>query len=195
MISLTEVQEAVKPIARLIDVETEVPVLYHYASSLEPGQVYLEIGTWMGCSATIVALSSHDDAIIWTVDCGKFHEEHWQKPPSEYRALLRSNFAKYGVEDKVNISLEGTMGIDWSGPIHLLFIDGHHGYKDVKADTVKWQEFIPVGGVILFHDYTRYDGVERAADELEKTGWELVPGGGSIRALRRSASCQDGSNL
>jgi len=38
---------------------------------------------------------------------------------------------------------------------------------------------------MLFHDYTRYDGIERAADELEAEGWSHVFDGGSIRALRR----------
>jgi len=185
MIPLVDVQRIVKPIAKLIDVETEAPVFYHYVSRLEPGQVYLEIGTWMGCSATIAALSSHDDAIIWTVDSGEFHQEHWQKTPAEYRALLHENFSRFGVEDKVNISLDGSLGMDWSGPIHVLFIDGDHGYKGVKADAEKWKKFIPVGGVMLFHDYTRYDGIERAADELEAEGWSHVFDGGSIRALRR----------
>ncbi len=185
MIPLTEVQKIVKPIAKLIDVETEVPVLYRYTSRLEPGQVYLEIGTWMGCSAIIAALSSHSGVTIWTVDSGEFHQGHWQKTPAEYRRLLHENFSRYGVEKRISVSLDGSLGMAWSGPIHLLFIDGDHGYKGVKADVEKWQGFIPVGGVILFHDYTRYDGIERAADELEETGWELVPGGGSIRALRR----------
>lgn len=56
--------------------------------------------------------------------------------------------------------------------IHLVFVDGCHSYKCVKADAENFTPHIPVGGMIAFHDYMpeprdrkRLEGVERAVDE------------------------------
>jgi hypothetical protein len=53
-----------------------------------------------------------------------------------------------------------------SKPIHLLFIDASHKYKDVLADYQAWHGFVAPGGVIAFHDYGgRFTGVTKTIDE------------------------------
>lgn len=168
-----------------VEPESDVPVLCKYASGLEAGEVYLEIGTWMGCSAIVAALASIPSVVVWTVDSGEFHEAHWHHSPEEYLSILGGNFAQCGVAGKIEVSLEGSLGIDWSGPVHLLFVDGDHSYKGVKADIEKWTPFIPPGGTALFHDYALYDGVKRAVDELARAGWRWLQGGENIAALSR----------
>jgi hypothetical protein len=52
-------------------------------------------------------------------------------------------------------------------PIHLLFIDASHKYKDVLQDFQLWSRFIPVGGYVAFHDYgTRFKGVDKVIKEV-----------------------------
>lgn len=187
-VKLIEVQARVRLLARRIDAETEVPVLYHYLSRLQVGDTYLEIGTWMGYSAVVAALSTPPGVTVWTVDSGEYHQAHWKHTPNEYLAILRRTFTQYGVVDRISISLAGSLGLEWDGLIQLLFIDGDHSPPAVKADVEKWSPFVPPGGVILFHDYTLYAGAKRAADRLlQDPAWIGAPADGSIRALRRMA--------
>lgn len=46
----------------------------------------------------------------------------------------------------------------WDKEIDVLFIDGDHSYKGVKADYEKYEPFVKKGGLILMHDvtYPRY---------------------------------------
>ena len=191
--TLAEVQERVRPLARLIDVETEVPVLYRCLSRLRPGDTYLEIGTWQGCSAIIAALSTPPGVSVWTVDSGEFHQAHWGHTPPEYRAILEANFAKFGVTGRIVISLKGSMGFPWHGKIHLLFIDGHHDCASVSADLEKWTLFVAPSGEVALHDVTRYEGIRRAIRKRLKD-WELVDSGGSIEVYRKpgGVKCQNG---
>jgi len=168
-----------------LDQGSDIPVLYEYASRLQPGDTYLEIGTWMGCSAAVAALASDPEAIIWTVDSGAFHESHWQHTPEEYRTILRANFASCGVAQKVQISLDGSLGTVCVRDIDLLFVDGDHSYKGVSADITKWIPLVSPNGIALFHDYALYDGVKCAVDELIKDGWWQLPGGKNICAITR----------
>lgn len=185
--TLTEVQAQIRRFSGCrINVDIEVPVLHSHLSRLQAGDVYLEIGTWMGCSAIVAALSTPPGVRIWTIDCIEFHQAHWGHTTSEYRAILAGNFVRYGAGNKIDVSLAGSLDTEWDGPIQLLFIDGDHSPPAVKADVEKWSSFVPPGGVILFHDYTLYTGVTRAADRLlQDPAWRLLPGGGSIRALQR----------
>jgi hypothetical protein len=48
-----------------------------------------------------------------------------------------------------------------------LFLLTHHiKYEDVKKDILAWYPKIKKGGFITGHDYTTFDGVKKAVDEL-----------------------------
>lgn len=179
-----------KNFARRINLESDIPVLYEYASKLGDSDTYLEIGTWMGCSAIVAALASHPGAIIWTIDSGVFHESHWQNTPDEYHAILHKNFTLCNLQNRIRVSLDGSLEMAWNGSsIDLLFIDGDHGYKGVKADIEKWIPFVSPSGIALFHDYVLYDGVKNAVDELILTGWQRLPSASeNICAITRGDS-------
>ena len=52
--------------------------------------------------------------------------------------------------------------VEWGSAIDLLFIDGNHDYDDVRECWEDWISFVPVGGIILFHDTRSYqDGAGR----------------------------------
>lgn len=51
----------------------------------------------------------------------------------------------------VSETAEGKPTGFWTGPIAFAFIDGDHGYNAVYADC-RFAEYIPIGGVIAFHD-------------------------------------------
>lgn len=168
-----------------LDAEEDVPVLYKYASQLKLGEIYLEIGTWMGGSAILGALASPHGVEIWTIDSGTHHEKHWRHTPQEYRDILNANFERCQVAEKIKVSLDGSLDTPWSDPIQLLFIDGNHKGWAVRADIKKWTPFVLAGGIVLFHDYSLYGGVKHPVDELMQEGWQRIPGASNMIAFKR----------
>ena len=184
--NLEEVQHRVHRIAHWIDVETEIPVLYKYTSELQPGQIYFEIGTGLGCSAIIAALSSQEGVQVWTVDIGM---QYVDKVGSlkEYMEKVYEWFDEYGVQDKIVFMCKDANELKWRGVIHCLFIDGNHDYENVKKDMKKWLPLLAVGGVVIFHDYycIHTPGVKQAVNEL-MDNWQPMEGGGSMKVLGKT---------
>ena len=50
--------------------------------------------------------------------------------------------------------------------LDFVFIDASHEYEDVKQDILSWYPKIKKGGYIAGHDYTTFDGVQKAVNEL-----------------------------
>ena len=170
-----------------LDPDSDVLVLCEYAMRLKPSDVYLEIGTWMGGSAAIVALVTPPTVAVHTIDSASFHEARWRHTAAEYRNILQGNFMRCGVRDRISISLLGSIDTSWEKEIDLLFIDGEHGHAPVSADAAKWLPLVAEGGVALFHDYFLYSGVKRVVDGiLEEGSWERLPGGDNLVAITRA---------
>lgn len=61
--------------------------------------------------------------------------------------------------------------------LDFLFIDGEHLYESVKQDFENWGARVRRGGLVLLHDCcARFEGVERAVDEIAsdpgfRVGW------------------------
>jgi len=131
----------------------DVTVLSEYASRLNPGDTYLEIGTAYGASAVVVALSSDPGVRIVTID-NCHPDNHPDVGIAVYKAKVQLNLNKSDLwKGRIEFIFGDANEIEWEGDIHALFIDGAHGYADVKKDFFRWSPFIPVGGYILFHDY------------------------------------------
>ena len=69
--------------------------------------------------------------------------------------------------------------------VDVLFIDGHHGYEEVKADYEKFKDNVKPGGFIVFHDILDSElhvqqkcGVPKFWKEIKEEGdIELIHGG------------------
>lgn len=84
--------------------------------------------------------------------------------------------------------------------IHLAFIDGDHSYRGVMRDT-KFAEYIPVGGVIAFHDCYSWDAPPKTPHQVcpevnqavqdwynaNRESWKELPHADSIRVFERVA--------
>lgn len=164
--NLQEIKKKIHRITHWIRMDTEMPVLYEYISALEPGETYLEIGTGpTACSSVFAALAAADGVNVHTVDDASM----WIPrgiPVKEYERKVRARFDEYGLGERINFHIEDSVAVEWDEPIHVLFIDGDHSYPAVKADIEKWTPFVPVGGVVIFHDCTDHQGVKRAVDEM-----------------------------
>lgn len=186
-VNLQEIKQKVHRITHWIRMDSEMPVLYHYISALKPGETYLEIGTGpTACSSVFAALSAASGVNVHTVDDGSM----WMPrgiSVEEYERKVRGHFDRYDLGERITFHVEDSVAVEWDEPIHVLFIDGAHDYPSVKADIEKWAPFVPVGGVMLFHDCTDHAGVKRAVNEIMRAddAWKELDGGGSLCVFRR----------
>ncbi|MHA2264271.1 MAG: class I SAM-dependent methyltransferase [Candidatus Thorarchaeota archaeon] len=188
-LSLSELQLTTRRISHWIDVNLELPILYRHISSLHPGQIYLEVGTGPGgCSAIQAALSAQDGVEVWTIDNGEFSCKKFNITLQEYRTKIESWFDKFNVKSRIIFRTEDSVTMPWDNrPIHVLFIDGNHSYESVKADVLKWTPFVPVNGIIIFHDCTTHKSVSKAVNETIGADWEPIESEfeGSLCVFRR----------
>jgi predicted O-methyltransferase YrrM len=54
----------------------------------------------------------------------------------------------------------------WPFQADLIFIDACHDYESVKRDIRAWSPHVRQGGVLCGHDYGVFEGVTRAANEI-----------------------------
>jgi hypothetical protein len=140
--------------------------------TLATGRNVLEIGTFEGYSA---ALMSTVAAWVNTVD--------WHQGGHELGQRDTLLVAWRNLHDRPNVTMHVGRSADvlpfLRGPFGLVFIDGSHEYRDVRADIVNARR---LSKLLLFHDYNYgFMGVMRAVDELcAETGVPLKPVAGSL---------------
>jgi predicted O-methyltransferase YrrM len=142
-------------------------VLTKYASKIKKGQI-LEIGTYAGRSAKVLALSSPTSNVI-TIDSKKMGD--MEDVINKSIVSLNITFIETDSND---------FGKEWEIPIDLLFIDGGHTLKQVRNDIESFVHHVKKGGYVLFHDYVVNElgyGVKKAVDTAKcfKSVW--VEGG------------------
>lgn len=100
----------------------------------------LEIGSYKGSTARLLAENTPDSTEIWTLDLDPNHGEAYRGLPLASRI--------HRIIGKVSSEL-----IKEHGPFDLIFVDADHDYRSVFHHTaVAFQQLAP-GGVILWHDY------------------------------------------
>ena len=140
--------------------------LFYYAKRVPDKGTYLEIGGGWGGSvicAYLASQASGTEINLTTID--PFFQygpnENWTKEAfiqntSSIPHLTLINSISDEAKDKIRDS-----------SIDLLFIDGNHGYPQVKKDLENYWLKVKTGGVLLGHDYQApHPGVIRAADEV-----------------------------
>ena len=104
----------------------------------------LEIGSYKGSTALLIAENTSPDTLIWTLDKYPDHGEAYLGTKYESR-ITRI------VGDATNELLDG------HGPFDLIFVDADHDYESVFQHTIVAFRQLAPGGVILWHDYQQDD--------------------------------------
>ena len=121
-------------------------ILHKFAKNRK---VKVEIGTAHGLSSMV--LSQHGGK-VFTIDnhlayTGNFSSSHKSKIVSNYLSLYSNGSIVTIYNDSVAESEK------WDNKsIDLLYIDGGHSYRQVKADYRAWIPKVKKDAVILFHD-------------------------------------------
>jgi predicted O-methyltransferase YrrM len=159
---------------------SELGVLAQFAANCEDGSNLFEIGTFDGRTTINLALNCPQHCRVLTLDLPpglettfeiEKKEEHFvQKPEPGVR------WKKYGkiypdAAKKIHQLLGDSAAFDFSDyhdSCSLVFVDGSHAYDYVLSDTEVAMKLVKKDGVILWHDYGRWDGVTKALDDMEE---------------------------
>lgn len=168
---------------------------------------FLEIGSWYGRSSVVIGLKVKElegklycidtwntkswDAIIQQLqeDRPKFIWEDKDKEPLK-KFTSNIKMARLGDVIVPLVGASESFKESWNRPLRFIFIDGCHYYDFVKKD-IAWKEFLTIGGIIAFHDYTneKWPDVRIAIDEEMNFDdrFEEAGMGQSIKAFKRIA--------
>ena len=154
--------------------EFELKVISNLVRKASPKCIF-EIGTFEGRTTLNMALNTSEEAEIITLDL----------PASELNATLmeiedgevryvekdvsgerfighpKSHKIKQVFGDSATFNFE-----TYNQTIDLAFIDGSHAYDYVLNDSEKVFKLMREGGFIIWHDYTNWEGVRKAMNEL-----------------------------
>ena len=122
----------------------------------------LELGSYRGVTARLIAESTEESTEIWTVDHEPTHGEAYRGTPLEARI--------HRVVGKTTFEL-----LEPYGKFDLIFVDAEHDYKSAYHDTICALKLLSPGGVILWHDYQNktylhgFEGVSEALAVIKKS--------------------------
>ena len=141
---------------------------------------YIETGSYLGCSALLVAFHAPRATIwahdIWVTDWSELKGN----PPPEvkdyfyefYGAVRKNDFENKIIPIRGNSTY--TVGIHANESVNLAFIDGDHSYEGCLGDLeAVWPKVKP-GGVILVHDCVQNSEPLRAVNKFTSS-FEIVP--------------------
>jgi predicted O-methyltransferase YrrM len=137
---------------------------------------FVEIGTWLGKSASYMAVeiaNSGKNIKFDCIDTWSGSEEHKNYTEIVTDSLYK-NFLKNiePVKKFINPirtdSLKGAELYD-NNSLDFVFIDASHDYENVKKDINAWYPKVKSGGILAGHDYHHtWEGVICAVDEFLK---------------------------
>lgn len=153
----------------------DTQALINLAKEIPENGKYVETGSYLGCSALIIAHASNN-ATLWAHDLwvNDWNELKGDPPPEVkdyfyefYKAVKKNNF-----ENRI-IPIRGdsvyTLGIHDDESIDLIFIDGDHSYDGCFNDIMKAWPKLKKGGNMLVHDCVHDSEPLKAVDDFCKS--------------------------
>ena len=126
--------------------------MWSTAENLPAGSIWVEIGTYRGWSAKIVA-DANPNILVITID-----------PENTNRANALAKVWR-GATNIVPITAMSVCGADGNDTIRavvdyiahrdadVVYIDGDHSVEGVTADIEHYEEIVKTGGILSGHDY------------------------------------------
>ena len=144
--------------------------LWDRASELVAGDRIVEIGSFHGRSAIVLASAAPDGVGLVTIDPHGGNDRGPQElsgyeaeAEADHHTFL-ANLEAAGVRGRIRhlrrYSQDALADVD--GDVELLYIDGAHRYAPALADVRAWGDRVAPGGVVLVHDAFSSVGVTLA---------------------------------
>jgi MMP 1-O-methyltransferase len=180
--------------------------------SLPAGAMVVEIGSFLGSSAVLLA-GSRQLRGSGTVHCvdpfdasgDSFSRELYHEISSSIEVPLRQRFEQNirdaGLDGWVSVHQGRAEDIcrGWKSPIDLLYLDGDHSWEAVQAAYNGWAPFLRQYGVIAIHSSLAqekdHDGLRRLAREvIQPPAYAAGCRVGSITFARKLAAASGGGS-
>lgn len=134
--------------------------LWDRAAALSAGDRIVEIGSFHGRSAIVLASSAPAGVEIVTIDPhggndrGPHEFDGFAEEAEADHQVFLGNLEAAGVRGRIRhlrkYSHDALADVD--GDIELLYIDGAHRYAPALDDIRRWTPKVPLGGRVLIHD-------------------------------------------
>lgn len=170
--------------------------LWDRAVELSPGDRVVELGSFHGRSAIVLASAAPAGVTITTVDPhagndrGPQEIEGFDREAERDNATFHANLTRAGVDDRINhvrdFSQAALGHVD--GSVDLLYIDAAHRFGPALADIRAWGERVSPGGTMLVHDAFSSLGVTLAlmVSTMPGPNFRYVGRTGSLAEFRRT---------
>lgn len=147
--------------------------LFRRARDLRPPATIVEIGSYHGRSAIVLALAAPDCGVV-AIDPFAGNDRGPQQIAGSREegeadmAAFRANLERAGVTASVrHVRLPSGDALDEvDGEVDLLFVDGAHRYAPARDDLARWGARVRSGGTLLVHDAFSSVGVTLAIMRL-----------------------------
>jgi predicted O-methyltransferase YrrM len=161
--------------------EDQARRLWNRARTVPPGGSIVEIGSYRGRSAIVLAKAAPPSVRVIAIDPHAGNDrgpQQWvgtrEEGQQDYERF-HENLRTAGVEQRVqhirDFSQDAVQQVD--GEVDMLYIDGAHGYAPARADIVQWGGRVRAGGTMLIHDAYSAVGVTLALLTTTVTGTEF----------------------
>jgi methyltransferase family protein len=177
--------------------EAQARRLFAAAGAVPSGGRIVEIGSFRGRSAIVLARGARPDVEVVCIDphvgSDRGPREIAARPAlgEADLAAFRGNLERAGVAARVrhvrDFSSLALRAFD--GPADLVFVDGAHRFGPARADLVRWGARVPDGGRMLVHDAFSSVGVTLAllTATVPFPSWRYLGREGSLAVYVREA--------
>ena len=142
---------------------------------------FVEVGSWKGRSASYMSVEIFNSKKQIKFDCVDtwlgsvehtdpnspfFVKELLDDKDWLYYQFLNNTRPVCDIINPIRLSSLNSVNLYQNRSLDFVFIDASHEYNDVKKDILSWYPKIKKGGFIAGHDFTTFEGVEQAVNEL-----------------------------
>jgi len=175
--------------------DEQARVLFERSRALHAPARVVEIGSYRGRSAIVLALGAPDGVEVVAIDPHAGNDRGPQQiagTSDEGQAdhdAFTANLERAGVCARVRhvrLPSQEALG-SLSGVVQLLYVDGAHRYAPARDDIARWGERVAPGGTLLIHDSFSSLGVTLAILRLLALSgeWRYVGRASSLAEYRR----------
>jgi SAM-dependent methyltransferase len=164
---------------------TDQIMLAKLARLLRPKNI-LEIGSFRGYTARLLAENTPSDCIIHALDINPDHGEAYIGSPLESRIRRHVGMLK-------DVALKSLQGMSFD----FVFVDADHRFEAVEGDTRTIIKLLAKDGVLIWHDYSDWGWMSswnRVPEFLHKLSKEIpilaIPGT-MLAIYRRGWACHE----